>query len=74
MEWNLEGLYVETLYLGDFFASGLVVNSRVAYGGSVKHTIALDTPIMVYGELRDRIIVSHSEINRVKSNKDCVEA
>ena len=68
--WNLEGLYVRGTYLAEFPVYGRVENSRVAYGGSVKHTVVLETPINVYGALRDRVIIDHETVQRVQSNPD----
>jgi hypothetical protein len=57
--WNLEGLRVVGLYLNKFPVTGMVEWSRVTYGGEVKHHIALDAPIEVYGVVRDRVILNH---------------
>ena len=70
MNWNLEGLYVRGTYLAEFPVYGRVELSRVAYGGSVKHTLVLQNPIMVYGAERDRVIIDHREVERVQSNLD----
>ena len=70
MSWNLEGLKVYATYLDEFAVSGVVELSRVAYGGDVKHTIVLDRPIVVYGAVRDRVIVDHKSVTRVKSNTE----
>ena len=64
--WNLEGMTVYGDYMGEFPVSGKVELSRVAYGGDVKHHVILDSPIRVYGSERDRVILNHSEIVRVK--------
>lgn len=64
--WNLEGMTVYGDYMGEFPVSGKVELSRVAYGGGVKHHIVLDSPIRVYGAERERVILNHSEIVRVK--------
>ena len=63
--WNLEGMKVFGLYLGTIPATGKVELSRVAYGGEVKHHVALDEPIEVYGAVRDRVILEHGRIQRV---------
>jgi hypothetical protein len=65
--WVLEGLSVEGKYLDEFPVSGSVVLSRVAYGGAVKHTVVLATPIEVYGAMRERVILDHKDIERVFS-------
>lgn len=67
MSWNLEGLTIEATYLEQFPVEGRVESSRVAYGGSVKHTIVLKNPIMVYGAERDRLIIDHETVKRVKN-------
>lgn len=68
MSWNLEGLNVEATYLDEFKVSGKVQLSRVKYGGEVCHTIELDSPIVVYGAVRERVIVDHKSVERVFSN------
>ena len=67
MSWNLEGLCIEATYLENFPVEGLVELSRVAYGGKVKHTIVLRNPVMIYGTERDRLVVDHESVSRVKS-------
>ena len=64
--WNYEGLNVWGEYMDEFPVCGVVELSRVAYGGGVKHTVVLKEPIMVYGVERDRVILNHNEIKRVK--------
>lgn len=67
--WNLEGECVEGKYIGVFPCSGRVVESRVAYGGAVKHTVHLFEPIKVYGNvMRDRVILDAPQVTRVFSN------
>ena len=68
MTWNLEGLIVEGQYLNEYPVAGKVELSRVAYGGDVKHHIVLTEPLTVYGAVRDRVILSHTEIQRVRSH------
>jgi hypothetical protein len=68
MNWNaLEGRRINGIYMGLFPYSGLVVESRVKYGGRVQHTVVLDEPFKVYGEVRERILVENGtgEINRI---------
>mgnify|MGYP006296909279 CR=1 FL=1 len=64
--WNLEGMIIEAMYMGEFPVRGRVEQSRVRYGGGVCHTVVLDEAITVYGALRDRVIVEHEYISRVK--------
>ena len=63
--WNYEGMQVFGKYMGDFEVSGRVELSRVKYGGGVCHTVVLDTPIQVYGAVRDRVILEHKDVTRV---------
>lgn len=64
--WNYEGMTVTGKYLGDIMVTGKVELSRVAYGGDVKHTVVMEEPISVYGAMRDRVILSHCEIIKVR--------
>lgn len=64
--WDyLEGKRVNGLYLGLWPYSGLVIESRVKYGGGVVHTVKLDESITVYGATRSHVLVAGSEINRI---------
>jgi hypothetical protein len=56
--------------MGLFPYSGLVENSRVKYGGDVQHTVVVDEPFKVYGEVRERILVSVAEVNRILDERD----
>lgn len=67
MNWDLEGCRVNGLYMGLFPYSGLIESSRVKYGGEVQHTVVVDEPFKVYGEMRERILVGKAEINRITS-------
>lgn len=67
MQWNLETLKVSARYLGDFPVQGIVTLSRVKYGGGVSHHIKLDLPLVVYGAVRDTVIVEHADIYSVAS-------
>lgn len=69
MSWNLEGLHIEGHYMGEFPCSGKVEYSRVKYGGEVTHCVILDTPIVVYGAVRERITIENKFIERVSSSK-----
>ncbi len=65
MNWNLEGLRINGLYMGLFPVQGRVTLSRVQYGGTVSHHMDLEEPIKVYGAVRDRVILEHKFVNRV---------
>ena len=64
--WDLTGYWVKVEYLDEFVVSGVVVSSRVQFGGRVCHTIKLDSPINVYGSVRDRCIVQHEDVAQLK--------
>lgn len=44
MSWNLEGSIIIAKYLG-VSVKGLVVNSRVKYGGKIQHTVELESAV-----------------------------
>lgn len=64
--WDLTGHWIKTVYLDEFVVSGAVELSRVQYGGRVCHTIKLESPINVYGSVRDRCIVQHEDVTQLK--------
>jgi len=63
--WNLEKCRVTGNYMGIAPVAGMVTESRVKYGGSVCHTVELDTPITVFGAIRDRVILDNWEVEKV---------
>ena len=67
-KWDLTGKRINGLYLGLFPYSGTVESSRVKYGGQVQHTVVLDHPFKVYGEMRERILVE--DFNRILDEQD----
>lgn len=67
MKWDLAGDRVDGLYMGQFPYSGIVTESRVKYGGDVQYTVQVDEPFVVFGAVRDVVLVSNTEINRVLS-------
>jgi hypothetical protein len=72
MQWNLEGKRINGIYLGLFPYWGTVLESRVKYGGAVQHTVKVDEPFKVYGEVREHILVESGtgEINRILDERD----
>ena len=70
MKWDLTGDRVNGLYMGLFPYSGLVTESRVKYGGDVQYTVKVDEPFKVYGAVRDIVLVSVTEINRILDERD----
>lgn len=70
MNWDLTGLYVTGMYMGDHSCKGRVESSRVKYGGGVQHTVVLDEPIQFpwRKELTTRILLDHEFVQAVKSS------
>lgn len=66
--WNYTDLIVSGMYLGEFPVTGKVRFSRVKYGGGVCHTIDLETPITIYGAVRDTVILDMEDVTQVQSN------
>ena len=66
--WNLEGLEVSGMYMGEFPVTGVVELSRVQYGGEVSHHVVLNESIVVFNAIRDRVILEHKFIETVKDN------
>lgn len=66
--WNLEDLKVSAVYLGDIPVTGRVTLSRVKYGGDISHHVKLDSPINIYGAVRDVVIIDHKHIQTVSSS------
>jgi hypothetical protein len=65
MGWNLEGMTVWARYLDEYDIYGRVESSRVKYGGEVQHTVVLAEPMVIYGQLRDRVLVEQKYVTRV---------
>ena len=65
MSWILEGQRVRAEYHGMFPVVGTVTESRVTYGGAVKHTVTLDTPEMIDGALRDTLLFYAEDVEVV---------
>jgi hypothetical protein len=68
MNWDLEGKRITGMYLGLFPYTGTVESSRVKLGGAVQHTVIVDEPFKVYGEMRERILVE--DFNRILDDMD----
>lgn len=62
MDWDLTGKFVKALYVGDFPVYGKVEESRVAYGGGVKHHLQLIEPVVVFSAVRNHVCVDADEI------------
>ena len=65
MSWNLEQKVVTGKYLGQFPIVGTVTESRVKYGGKVCNTISLQEPIVVFGAVRDVVLMDSDEVSVV---------
>jgi hypothetical protein len=61
----LDGRRVVGMYMGEYPVSGIVRLSRVKYGGGMSHHVTLNSPIKVYGAVRESIILDASEIKGV---------
>ena len=70
MTWDLTGLRINGMYMGLWPYAGLVTESRVKYGGTVQHTVLLDEPITAYGTVRDQVLVTDKEVNRLLDQRD----
>ena len=57
MSWNLEGKTLVGLYLGAWPYRGVVESSRVKYGGKVQHTVRVEEPFRLYGEIREIVLI-----------------
>lgn len=73
MGWNLEGMVIWARYLDEYDICGRVESSRVKYGGEVQHTVVLATPMTIYGQTRDRLLIEHKYVTRVSDGKSEVK-
>lgn len=60
--WNKTGQRVAGMYLNSYTVSGVVVESRVRYGGTVQHTVKLDAPMMVFGRSAEVLLLDDSDL------------
>ena len=65
MNWILEGKTVIGRYLDLFPIKGTVTESRVKYGGKVSNTIMLEKPVVVFGAVREVILMDSEELTVV---------
>jgi hypothetical protein len=67
MTWILEGKRVRATYLVDMPLTGVVLESRVKYGGAVQHRIKLDVPLAMRWrtEPADILLVDDDKIMEV---------
>jgi hypothetical protein len=66
MSWILDGQKIKANYLGET-VTGVVVDSRVKYGGKVQYTVELDAPVQFRwrSEPTDRVLVDRDELLEV---------
>ena len=64
MGWNKDGSTVRAMYLGEYYCTGVVEESRVSYGGEVLYTLKLNDSLALpfNGELRETVIVNEKQI------------
>lgn len=60
--WNREGTRVAGVYLRSFTVTGIVIESRVKYGGKVQHTVQLDAPITVFGRVAEVLLLTEEDL------------
>lgn len=60
--WDLTGKQVIVNYVDTFKVSGVVRESRITYGGVVRHYINLDVPVKVFGSERDSVVVDANQV------------
>ena len=68
MSWQLEGKKVSGNYIGEYLVQGTVIESRVAYGGKVKHHIRLDSPLDLFGHERHFVSLDHDELIEISED------
>lgn len=63
MSWVLDGQKIKANYCGVKVA-GVVVDSRVKYGGKVQYTVELDEPVFLpwRSEPKSVVLVDHDEL------------
>ena len=63
--WNLEGQTVRGYYFGHQ-VEGVVILSRVKFGGAVQHTVDLFFPITMFGQERTSVLLDADEVAHVE--------
>lgn len=63
MSWVLDGQKIKAKYLGET-VTGMVVDSRVKYGGKVQYTVELDQPVLFRwrSEPTSRVLIDNDEL------------
>jgi len=68
MIWQLEGKKVSGNYIGEYLVQGTVIESRVAYGGRVKHHVKLDSSLDLFGQERYFVTLNHEELIEISED------
>jgi hypothetical protein len=65
--WDLTGMTVSGQYMGEIPVTGKVRLSRVKYGGEISHHVDLDTPMNIFGSIRNTVILEHKHVESVRN-------
>jgi hypothetical protein len=61
MAWDRTGETAAGTYLGNA-VSGVILESRVKYGGQVQHTLQLTQPTLLFGTLRTVVLMDERDL------------
>jgi hypothetical protein len=64
MSWDKSGTRISGTYYGIKY-QGIIESTRVKYGGGIQYRVILDTPIMVYGDEREALLISKEEFDYI---------
>lgn len=69
--WIREGQHVQAAYLSEYIVTGIILESRVKYGGRIQHTLKLDKPLELRwrSEPRDRALIDEEDIQEIFSSE-----
>lgn len=62
MGWNKDGSTIKASYLDEHIVQGVVVESRVSYGGSVRYLIELSDPVFIGGSFRECLVIKEDNV------------
>jgi hypothetical protein len=62
MGWNKDGSTVKAMYLSEYPVTGVVMESRVKYGGSVSYWLKLTEPFFLNGSIRETLMVDENQV------------
>lgn len=63
--WDLTGKQIVGNYVDTFKVSGIVRESRVGFGGLVRHYVNLDVPVKVFGSERQSVVIEAQQVLEV---------